>query len=305
MTISYFLIVIASLNVARRYILNTANDLFMSIAAATATPSSPRARRHPSPLIWGAISRLSCGLLPIHSTRSPQTSRVDEPVKPVNTSELRGIDITTVIAALASRKSESMDTLLTPAVPVDQLQEAGPQLISPETLSPPPILPVVAPGDPLPLLPPHPPLPPLPRPPQPALPPPTVCIVCQEGGVELPYDCQSCEASNICMPCLKEWFLDACKNESKMPPKCACSAIPLSAVINVLTVDEASFWGYAEKCPRLTNSRSDYIELSMTNTQRQTDYIVPYPPVQRLFPQDYMSLQNQRWVLRWSLKFHV
>lgn len=37
------------------------------------------------------------------------------------------------------------------------------------------------------------------------------------------------------MECLKEWFVDACKNESKMPPKCYCSAIPVSAVTKVLS----------------------------------------------------------------------
>jgi hypothetical protein len=45
--------------------------------------------------------------------------------------------------------------------------------------------------------------------------------------------CKRCASGDFCGECLKNWFLDACKNESKMPPKC-CSIIPLSAVTKLL-----------------------------------------------------------------------
>jgi hypothetical protein len=41
---------------------------------------------------------------------------------------------------------------------------------------------------------------------------------------------------------LKDWFIEACKNESRMPPKCSCSAIPLSSVSNLLNNAEIELY---------------------------------------------------------------
>ncbi|PVH85341.1 hypothetical protein DL98DRAFT_511810 [Cadophora sp. DSE1049] len=56
-----------------------------------------------------------------------------------------------------------------------------------------------------------------------------------------PFKCPQCNLSQYCSACLKSWFLDACKNESKMPPKC-CSIIPLSAVKKLMTVEEMALY---------------------------------------------------------------
>ncbi|KUJ15631.1 uncharacterized protein LY89DRAFT_782914 [Mollisia scopiformis] len=63
------------------------------------------------------------------------------------------------------------------------------------------------------------------------------CTVCMEdfGEDMFPHKCTKC-TSIYCKNCLRSWFLDACRNESKMPPKC-CTVIPLSAV-NFLTPAE-------------------------------------------------------------------
>jgi hypothetical protein len=50
---------------------------------------------------------------------------------------------------------------------------------------------------------------------------------------EISDQCKRCASGDFCTSCLKDYFLDACKNESKMPPKC-CSIIPLSAVAYLL-----------------------------------------------------------------------
>lgn len=70
------------------------------------------------------------------------------------------------------------------------------------------------------------------------------CCVCVEtvtGEANIksrfPYTCHHCHQANYCINCIKNWFLDACKNESKMPPKC-CYAIPLGTVTNLLTPQE-------------------------------------------------------------------
>ncbi|KAH8685646.1 hypothetical protein BGZ60DRAFT_97103 [Tricladium varicosporioides] len=69
------------------------------------------------------------------------------------------------------------------------------------------------------------------------------CTICMEklDKEYFPHSCFRCENGNICTGCLKNWFLDACRNESKMPPKC-CTAIPLAAVRNLLTVAEVELY---------------------------------------------------------------
>lgn len=71
------------------------------------------------------------------------------------------------------------------------------------------------------------------------------CMICleiyfgNETENQFPHKCHRCEKSAFCISCLKEWFIDACKNESKMPPKC-CSIIPLSTVSNLLKKEQVS-----------------------------------------------------------------
>lgn len=72
--------------------------------------------------------------------------------------------------------------------------------------------------------------------------PPTVqlaCILCCETFDEdlIPHRCPRCPTYIYCGGCLKDWFLDACRNESKMPPKC-CYAIPISTIANLLTTEQ-------------------------------------------------------------------
>lgn len=81
------------------------------------------------------------------------------------------------------------------------------------------------------------------------IPPPIcsrTCCLCTEkfeGSEDIvrnfPWKCETCTHSTYCIGCIKDWFLDACKNESKMPPKC-CYAIPLAIVVGQLDVSQVS-----------------------------------------------------------------
>lgn len=82
----------------------------------------------------------------------------------------------------------------------------------------------------------------------PPLPPPPLapkvqrtCLVCEDMLDEdmFPHQCTKCTAYSYCRTCLKEWFLESCKNESRMPPKC-CAVIPISAMANLLTSAQVS-----------------------------------------------------------------
>jgi hypothetical protein len=84
------------------------------------------------------------------------------------------------------------------------------------------------------------------------------CIICLELFFEdddqnaFPWKCLRCSSCQICAKCLKEWFLDACKNESKMPPKC-CKIIPLSAMSGLLKVAEVSLQDISLNSGYITN----------------------------------------------------
>lgn len=67
------------------------------------------------------------------------------------------------------------------------------------------------------------------------------CMICLEDVSldDLPYKCLMCTSKHICADCLKEWFIDACNNETMMPPKC-CYAIPVSCVSKLLTQAQVS-----------------------------------------------------------------
>lgn len=62
------------------------------------------------------------------------------------------------------------------------------------------------------------------------------CLVCCENRVPPAYACGDCKGS-ICVSCLTDMFRRACKDESRMPPRC-CNAIQLSSALPHLTPEE-------------------------------------------------------------------
>ena len=68
-----------------------------------------------------------------------------------------------------------------------------------------------------------------------------LCMEEYEGeeviATQFPYTCGHCGNNMYCLKCIKDWFLDACKNEAKMPPKC-CLAIPLATISEHLSITE-------------------------------------------------------------------
>lgn len=73
------------------------------------------------------------------------------------------------------------------------------------------------------------------------------CSICLESSDEtkgeirrFPHNCPKCSAGKYCEECLKDWFLDATKNESKMPVKC-CMIVPVASGKGLLTIDQVSF----------------------------------------------------------------
>ncbi|OBT73702.1 hypothetical protein VF21_06181 [Pseudogymnoascus sp. 05NY08] len=75
-----------------------------------------------------------------------------------------------------------------------------------------------------------------------------VCSICLDQfsgqdsvGTHFPYSCERFCGQVICIACLKDWFIDACKNESKMPPRCCCT-VPLSAVSHLLSKDQVDLY---------------------------------------------------------------
>lgn len=66
------------------------------------------------------------------------------------------------------------------------------------------------------------------------------CMLCTEEfdgeetiAAQFPFTCGKCSHTGYCLKCIKNWFIDACRDESKMPPKC-CVAIPLAIVVGHL-----------------------------------------------------------------------
>lgn len=69
------------------------------------------------------------------------------------------------------------------------------------------------------------------------------CTPCDGPGKHPPkevHPCSSCDNA-YCVPCLKTVFLDACKDVSRMPPRC-CNQIPLHHVRPYLTADEITLF---------------------------------------------------------------
>jgi hypothetical protein len=108
------------------------------------------------------------------------------------------------------------------------------------------------------------------------------CMICLDAYVGdevesmFPHSCAICTAGNYCSKCLKDWFLDACKNESKMPPKC-CTAIPLSTMVGHLDAAQVSS-RYPSKPQILTSYRSSFSRLSLKSGVQQREYTAQYPP---------------------------
>jgi hypothetical protein len=69
------------------------------------------------------------------------------------------------------------------------------------------------------------------------------CTLCLEKFdiSDFLHKCHRCSGGNICVQCLKDWFIDSCRNESKMPPKC-CSIIPLATISSHLTKDQVELF---------------------------------------------------------------
>ncbi len=67
------------------------------------------------------------------------------------------------------------------------------------------------------------------------------CQICLEVSdeKEFVFKCRNCRDGYFCAECLGKWFLDACRNETKMPPKC-CSIIPVKSVSGILSDAEVS-----------------------------------------------------------------
>lgn len=131
------------------------------------------------------------------------------------------------------------------------------------------------------------------------------CMICLEvfygDDTEdlFPHKCQRCASANFCAGCLKDWFLDACRNESKMPPKC-CSVVPLSTVYNMLKKAEVR-----TSTKSLTDDkmlilcRLNSTRLSMKSGARPIGYTVPFHRVRLSFHLDYLqsrkvSLNHER-----------
>jgi hypothetical protein len=123
--------------------------------------------------------------------------------------------------------------------------------------------------------------------------PQKICGICFEDSFEddpenwFIYECSFCQVGVFCAKCLKQWFLDACKNEYKMPP-CCCRIVPISAVSYVLQPSEVS---NSCRCTRLfqvlTSYRSSSTRPNSRNGILRIGFIVLYRPVQRLWHPDY------------------
>lgn len=118
------------------------------------------------------------------------------------------------------------------------------------------------------------------------------CSICLDqfwgqGSVEtnFPYSCERFCGQVICITCLKDWFIDACKNESKMPPRCCCT-VPLSAVSQLLSKDQVCRFGSFVCSSSLTHDRSISTKQSSRNGGLQTAFIVPSQHVPRSFRPD-------------------
>ncbi|CAG8949517.1 hypothetical protein HYFRA_00007749 [Hymenoscyphus fraxineus] len=76
--------------------------------------------------------------------------------------------------------------------------------------------------------------------------PSPTCVIClgEKEASEFPYKCpKNCPEQQTCNSCLKDWFIEACRNESRMPPKC-CSAepIPFSTVLHLLSSEQIKLY---------------------------------------------------------------
>lgn len=100
-----------------------------------------------------------------------------------------------------------------------------------------------------------------------------------------PYSCERFCGQVICITCLKDWFIDACKNESKMPPRCCCT-VPLSAVSHLLSEDQVSCFDPFVSSSSLMGDRSISTNQNSKNGELQTVSIVLFRHAPRSFLPD-------------------
>ena len=100
-----------------------------------------------------------------------------------------------------------------------------------------------------------------------------------------PYSCERFCGQVICITCLKDWFIDSCKNESKMPPRCCCT-VPLSAVSHLLSKDQVSCFDSFVPSSSLTDDRPISTNQNSKSGELQTVFIVLFQHAPRSFRPD-------------------
>ncbi|KAI9664149.1 MAG: hypothetical protein M1829_006016 [Trizodia sp. TS-e1964] len=169
-------------------------------------------------------------------------------------------------------------TLSSIAVPTSQLEQVIAEDNTPQPPSPPPLVAEAAP-----VVPAEPPVVQTPTPPPPPPPPPSVpsCTICTtaviEGAKDSPGLVQACwECDGLyCVDCLKSMFLTACKDESRMPPRC-CTTIHLGTVAPYLT--EAEIALYREKYEEWLTPNRTYCPIPTCSAFISARYLPPLAP---------------------------
>lgn len=106
-----------------------------------------------------------------------------------------------------------------------------------------------------------------------------------------PYKCDKCLSDMVCLTCLKDWFIDACRNESKMPPRC-CTVVPLSSVVGILTEEQERHHILLVGSTSLTADRSSSIKQNSKNGEHQIDSIAQCQPARLSFLQGSSKMRK-------------
>lgn len=128
----------------------------------------------------------------------------------------------------------------------------------------------------------------------------TLCCTNWDGEIAdqfFPHNCHRCSSENasFCMDCLRDWFLDACKNESKMPPRC-CTIIPLATVSHLLTEEQVSLSFHIVLVMLLILHRAICISSSLKNGVHPIGYTAQFPHAR-------LSFRNDCTIYRLSYSF--